>query len=157
MPHSLHQPCTRFDLCEVIERATSAQMGMLMGQMAAGPSFALRDGFGVAVACGGYVEVAVGEWQAWFAVNREAGTRAMLAVLRAIALTLDEGAYPCVRIEVETPMGRRIAKALGFERLAPCNANPEVWQCLKRSQCSRNPKTTRPLPGRKLLPANAAP
>lgn len=157
MTHSLHQPCTRFDLCEVIERATSSQMGMMMGQMAAGPSFVLRDGFGVAVACGGFVEVKVGEWQAWFAINRETGPKAMLAVIRAIALTIGAGAYPCLKIEVETPFGRRIAKALGFERVEPCNANPEVWQCLKRSQCSKNQKMAPPLPGRKLPPTNAAP
>jgi hypothetical protein len=128
MTYTLH-PCTRFDLCEVIERATPAQMGMLMGQIAAGNSFALRDGFGVAVACGGLVEVEAGIWQAWFCVNRETGPRAIVAVMRAIALTLEVGDYSVVQIEVGTPMGGRIAKALGFKRSDHGDSSMEIWTC----------------------------
>jgi hypothetical protein len=141
---TLHQPCTRFDLCEVVERATSGQMGMMMGQMAAGHSFALRGGFGVAVACGGYVEVEAGIWQAWFCVNRQTGPRAMLAIIRAIALTLEAGDYPLVNIEVETAFGRRIAKALGFERVTTGTSTPEVWSWQLLQQCSKSRKMVRP-------------
>jgi hypothetical protein len=127
MTGTMHQPCTRFDMAEVIERATSDQMGMLMGQVAAGPSFAFRDAHGVAVACGGYVPVNDLLWQAWFCVNSETAPRVMVGLIRAIALTLRAAPYPAIQTEVGTPFGARIAKALGFERGTTHNASPEVW------------------------------
>jgi hypothetical protein len=127
MTGTMHQPCTRFDMAEVIERATALQMGMLMGQVAAGPSFAYRDGQGVAVACGGFVPVAEDLWEAWFCVNPETGPRAMVGLLRAIALTLRQAPYPAIQTEVGTPFGARIAKALGFEAATTGNTSPEVW------------------------------
>jgi hypothetical protein len=111
----LISPCTTFDLAEVVARVTPAQMGMYRGQLAAGLSFALRDGFGVAVACGGYVaSVDPGTGLAWFAVNPERGPKLMRPILRAIALTLQRQPYPCVVIATETPAGQRMALALGF-------------------------------------------
>jgi hypothetical protein len=130
---TLHSPCTFADLAEAVERATHAQLGMLRAQLVAGTSFALRNGLGEAVACGGLVAMekfggAAGVAHAWFVVHEGRGAAAMGQVISTIALTLAAQPYSAIQIEVGTRAGRVMAKRLGFK---PLDGNPdaEVWIC----------------------------
>lgn len=106
-------------------------MGMLRGQLAAGSSFVLRDGAGLALCCGGFVPVEQGVAAVWFLVHPQRGTKAMGAVLDAarqsIALTMASGDYSCLRMEVETRAGARIAKMLGAKRAELSTTEQEIW------------------------------
>ena len=114
MKHSICEPCTIADLCEIILRATPEQMAMYRAQLAAGRSFAVRNGLGEAVCGGGYVPLANGTIEAWLVVNPETGPKAMLAVVRAIALTLRQTGYLRVQARAGTEAGKRILLAAGF-------------------------------------------
>lgn len=112
MAYRLVSPCTIVDLAEVVVWATAEQMAMFRIQIAAGNSFALRDGRGEAVACGGFAPVE-GVAHAWFVVSEGRGPRAIVPILRAIVLTLERQPYDPICIEVETIMGARIARLIG--------------------------------------------
>jgi hypothetical protein len=126
MTYTLHSPCTSADLAEAVGQVTYGMLGMLRGQIAAGSSFALRDGLGEAVACGGLVAKNAHEAVAWFAVNPVSGPAAMRQIISAIALTLRQQPYSAIHIEVGTRAGQVMARRLGFK---PQSDNAEVWIC----------------------------
>ena len=112
-PFHLVSPATTIDLAEACGLQMPMNWAMIRASMQAGASFALRDGQGVAVACGAIVMLKGRCW-ACFVVHPERGPRAMLAIMRAIALTFRQSPYPSISVEVATPAGGRMAKALGF-------------------------------------------
>jgi hypothetical protein len=129
---NLVSPCTVGDLAEAVGVTSGQRFAMFRAQLAAGESYALRrDGDGLCVACGGFVELEPEIVSVWFAVHPEHGAAQMPAVLRgmrqAFALTLEGGAYSAIRIEVETEAGARMAKLLRATRTGPTASGAEVW------------------------------
>lgn len=152
----LVSPCTIGDLAEVLGPVTSAQLGMFRGQIAAGNSFAGRNGLGEAVVCGGYLPVEGSDrGHCWFVVHPERGALMMGRVLRTIALTMAMQPYAGLQVEAGTDAGRRIAAALGFEPPQQDTAQ-ETWLWLP-SKTSSTRKTHQRWHGPKLPPTSAAP
>lgn len=109
--------------------ATPSQLSMYRAQIAVGNCFALRDGFGVAVVCGGFVQVDEQQpnvAQAWFIVNQHRAKSIMADVISGIALTMRQQPYAGLSVEIGTRAGRIIARRLGFKFQSE-NSMHEVW------------------------------
>jgi hypothetical protein len=120
-------PATDMDLACCLPQATLQIWAAARLQLTMGPSWALRDAAGAAVACGGFVERGGGLAEGWL-LMAPAARRHMLEIVRAIRLTGAATPYRRRIVKVTTPEGRRIARAAGYRTLIANSNGMEIMQ-----------------------------
>jgi hypothetical protein len=128
MPFTLHQPATQMDLAACAPLVTMQIWAMARVQVRLGPSFALRDEAGEAVACGGFVYRDDETCDAWFMAGPRA-RKHMRDIVRAIRLTGIPAPYGRAIAFISTPAGRRIAEMAGYQRIDVRADGMEVYEC----------------------------
>jgi hypothetical protein len=119
-------PATLLDMADLAEAvgATRSQWGFIRETWQIGPSWALRAG-GQLVGVAGLAPIGPGQAEAWFHF-RPAAAGVMLAVVRAIRLTMDASPYRAIVTFCTSEPGKRIARAAGFH-FAEHSEFGEVW------------------------------
>jgi hypothetical protein len=109
-------PATTADLADVVSALgqNPALWAAAKVQLAMGKSWAARDERGKAVAIVGVVPLNPdGDAECWFGATPDAA-RFLLAMIRAVRLTLAGARYRSIRVNVTTPEGARLARLCGL-------------------------------------------
>lgn len=127
MTFTLHTPANQMDLAACAAAVTHQIWALARVQVKLGPSFALRNGEGGAVACGGFIFRDEATCDAWFMAAPEA-RRHMLQIVRAIRLTGIPAPYGRAIAFISTPEGRRIAEMCGYRRIGVRSDGMEIYE-----------------------------
>jgi hypothetical protein len=121
---AIQRPASIFDMAEHGGGRTALQWAVLKEMHQNGDSwFVSREG--VPVGLFGIYPLGDGIGEAWFNVA-EGAAKSMLALVRAIRLTLPATDYREIVTICTTVEGARVAKAIGFQRSGACDIG-EIW------------------------------
>lgn len=118
-------PATLADLAEVAGSASPVRWVLLRRQLEGGPSAAVRDATGRAVAVGGVFRETPDAGELWLAAGCEAA-RHIFALARACRLTVAAAPYRRIGTITTTKAGARLARLAGLRSFGDL-AGGEFW------------------------------
>jgi hypothetical protein len=123
---TIETPATILDVAELSGAISPLMWAVAREMWANGQTWAIRVDDELVGIAGIYpLQPEIGE--CWFNVKPQAA-RHMLAIVRAIRLTIRESRYREIVVACDTPAGVRIARSAGFSFHA-ATQNGEVWTC----------------------------
>lgn len=125
---AITSPATIFDMAELAGAVSRPMWAVAREMWANGSTFAVRDGEQLIGLAGFYpIDGAPGAAEAWFNFT-PAAARHMLAICRAIKLTIRASGYREIVAVCTSEAGKRIATAAGMTFFEKTDLG-EVWSC----------------------------